>query len=218
MTKPSDIRVLIACEQSGTIREEFTKLGFDAWSCDLIESDVPGQHIVQSALEVMYQGWDLMIGHPPCTHLSVSGAAWFAKKIADGRQQAALDFVRLLMKAPVHHIAIENPVSIIGSKLFAPTQTINPWQFGDEFQKTTCLWLKNLPKLKHTKIVDKGEFIVSPSGKRMPRWYSDDKSSKGRSKTFPGIAKAIAEQWGEYLVNNKGKYAGGWVGNQGVLL
>lgn len=218
MIKPSDIRILIACEQSGTIREEFCKLGFDAWSCDLIESDLDGQHIVQSALEVMYQGWDLMIAHPPCTHLSVSGAMHFAGKIADGRQQAALDFVRLLMAAPVHHIAIENPVSIIGSKLFKPSQTINPWQFGDEFQKTTCLWLKNLPKLKHTKIVGRGEFVVAPNGKRMPKWYSDDKSSKSRSKTFPGIAKAIVDQWGGYLLEKNGQYAGGWAGDQGVLL
>ncbi len=201
MKEAKDIRVLIACEQSGTIREEFAKLGFDAWSCDLIESDIPGKHLVQSALEVMYQGWDLMIGHPPCTHLSCSGAKHFKKKIADGRQQASLDFVRLLMNAPVKHIAIENPISVISSKIRKPDQIIQPWQFGDEAQKTTCLWLKNLPLLQHTEIVGKGEFYISPTGKKLPKWYSDNKSSKSRSKTFMGIARAIASQWGKYLLD-----------------
>jgi len=201
MKEAKDIRVLIACEQSGAVREEFKKLGFDAWSCDLIESDIPGNHLVQSALEVMYQGWDLMIGHPPCTHLAVSGAKHFKKKIALGKQQASLDFVRLLMSAPIKHKAIENPVSVISSNIRKPDQIIQPWQFGDEAQKTTCLWLENLPLLEHTEIVGKGEFYVSPSGKKLPKWYSDNKSSKSRSKTFMGIARAMATQWGQFLLD-----------------
>jgi len=197
------MRVLVACEQSGTIREEFRELGFDAWSCDLVESDIPGNHLVQSALEVMYQGWDLMVAHPPCTHLATSGAKHFKKKIKEGKQQAALDFIKLLMSAPINHIAIENPIGVISTKIRKPDQIIQPWQFGDEFQKSTCLWLKNLPLLEHTKIVSKGEFYTSPSGKRMPKWFSDNKSSKVRSKTFPGIAKAIANQWGSFIIEQK---------------
>lgn len=191
------MRVLIACEQSGIIREQFALMGHDAWSCDIVKSEIAGKHLIQDAREVIYQGWDLMIAHPPCTHLSVSGAKHFKEKIKLGKQQAALDFVKLLMDAPIEKICIENPVSVISSKIKKPTQIIQPWQFGDCYQKTTCLWLKNLPKLKHTKIVSKGEFYMSPNGKKMPKWFSDNKSSKIRSKTFPGIAKAIAEQWGE---------------------
>ena len=190
------MRVLIACEESGTVRDAFRRLGHDAWSCDLVESRTPGNHIVQSALEVMYQGWDLMIAHPPCTHLAVSGARHFKKKIALGKQQASLDFIRLMMAAPIDKICIENPVGVISSNIRKPDQIIQPWQFGDEFQKTTCLWLKNLPKLEHTEIVGKGEFYVSPSGKKMPKWFSDNKGSKVRSKTFQGIADAMADQWG----------------------
>lgn len=205
MIKPEQIRVLIGCEESGTIRDEFLKLGFDAYSCDLEPSrNNPDRHIQQSVLEVMYQGWDLAIFHPPCTHLSVSGAKHFAKKRALGLQQASLDFVRLLMAAPIEYTAIENPISVISSYIRKPDQIIQPWQFGDEYQKTTCLWLRNLPKLQHTEIVSKGEFYISPSGKKMPKWFSENKSSKIRSKTFPGIAKAIANQWGDYVLKQKG--------------
>lgn len=190
------MRVLIACEQSGVVREAFKKMGHDAWSCDLVDSDIPGQHIVQSCLEVMYQGWDLMIAHPPCTHLACSGAKHFKEKIKDGRQQASLDFIRLILNAPIDKICLENPVGVISSNIRKPTQIIQPWQFGDKAQKTTCLWLKNLPQLVHTKIVSKGEFYVSPKGKKIPKWYSDNKTSKVRSKTFQGIADAMANQWG----------------------
>jgi site-specific DNA-cytosine methylase len=153
-------------------------------------------------------GWDMMIGFPPCTHLAVSGARHFAAKIADGRQQAALDFVRALMDADISRIAIENPVSIISSKIKKPSQVMQPWQFGDEAQKTTCLWLKNLPPLVPTNIVGKGDFyeFTSKKGvkKRMPLHYfgalktakSNEERSLLRSKTFQGIADAMATQWG----------------------
>jgi len=190
------MRVLIACEQSGVVRTAFEKMGHDAWSCDIIESDILGQHIIQDVREVIYQGWDLMIAHPPCTHLACSGAAHFKKKIKEGKQQASLDFIRIIMNAPIGKICLENPVGVISSFIRKPDQIIQPWQFGDEAQKSTCLWLKNLPKLKHTNIVGKGEFYVSPSGKKMPKWFSDNKSSKIRSKTFQGIANAFAKQWG----------------------
>lgn len=141
--------------------------------------------------------WDLIIAHPPCTHLASSGAKHFAKKIADGRQHQGIDFFMSLANAECDRLCIENPVGIMSSKYRKPDQIIQPWQFGDQAQKTTCLWLKNLPPLIHTNIVDKGEFYTSPSGKRMPKWYSDNKSSKNRSKTFEGIAKAMADQWGK---------------------
>ena len=190
------MKVLIACELSGTVREAFLKKGHDAWSCDLFESDIPGQHLIQDAREVVHQGWDLMIAYPPCTHLACSGAKHFKEKIRLGKQQAALLFIQELMNAPIDKICIENPVGVISSKIRKPDQIIQPWQFGDKVQKTTCLWLKNLPLLKHTNIVGKGDFVVTPSGKKLPKWYSDNKSSKVRSKTFQGIADAIADQWG----------------------
>lgn len=208
MKKPKDIRILIGCEESGTIRDEFIKLGFDAWSCDLVESRKPGPHIVQSVLEVMYQGWDLAIFHPPCTHLSSSGAKHFKKKIALGQQQAAVDFVYLLLQAPIKYIALENPIGVLSTFIEKPDQIVQPWWFGDEAQKSTCWWLKNLPPLKPTKIVGKGEFYISPQGKKLPKWYSDNKTSKSRSKTFQGMAKAIAKQWGKFIlkdINKKGK-------------
>jgi site-specific DNA-cytosine methylase len=190
------LRVLIACEISGVVRDAFLKKGHDAWSCDLFPSDsLGGGHLIQSCLEVMYQGWDMMIAFPPCTHLACSGAAHFEKKIKLGKQQAALDFIRLLMAAPIEKICIENPVGVISSKIRKPNQIIQPWQFGDPFQKSTCLWLKNLPLLKPTKIVDKGEFYISPKGKKMPLWFSKNKSAKIRSKTFQGIADGMSDQW-----------------------
>ena len=188
------MKVLVACEFSGIVRESFRARGHDAMSCDLLPSEQDGPHYQGDVRDVLDDGWDMMIAHPPCTHLAVSGARWFYKK---QREQAeALDFVRLLMNAPIPRIAIENPVSIISSHIRKPDQIIQPWQFGDPFQKTTCLWLFSLPALVPTKIVDKGEFVTTPSGKRLPKWYSDDKSPKNRSRTFRGIAQAMAEQWG----------------------
>ena len=185
------MRVLVACEYSATVRDAFRELGHDAWSCDLLPTDGdPEYHFQGDVVEIMYgQGWDLMIAHPPCTHLSVSGARHFAAKIADGRQQRALDFVQLLMDAPIERIAIENPISVISSKIRKPDQIIQPWQFGHGETKATCLWLKNLPKLEATDIVEGREqrmFRLPPSP---DRW-------KIRSTTYKGIAKAMANQWG----------------------
>jgi hypothetical protein len=190
------VKVLIACEFSGTVREAFKMRGANAWSCDLLESDVKGQHFVGKVEKYLQDYWDLMIAHPPCTHLAVSGARWFHLKQKE--QKEALEFVKVLMDAPIEKICIENPISIISSKIRKPDQIIQPWQFGHEATKTTCLWLKNLPHLKPTKIVDKGARHITKSGKSLPDWYNLPPSKdrwKIRSKTFQGIADAMAEQW-----------------------
>jgi site-specific DNA-cytosine methylase len=184
------MRVLVACEFSGVVRRAFRERGHDAWSCDLLPAEYGPQHHVQGdVLSLLHSGWDLMIAHPPCTDLAVSGARHFAAKQADGRQESALDFVRVLMNAPITRVAIENPISIISSRIRKPDQIIQPWQFGHGETKATCLWLKNLPTLVPTKIVDGREARVH----RMPpgpnRW-------KERSRTFEGIAAAMADQWG----------------------
>lgn len=192
------MKVLVACEYSGRVREAFRALGHNAWSCDLVESDDRSAfHITGDVVPLLQEPWDLVVAFPPCTHLAVSGAKHFAAKIADGRQQQGIDFFMLFANLDhVAKVAIENPVGIMSKKWRKPDQIIQPWQFGDPYQKTTCLWLKGLKKLEPTDIVDKGEFYISPTGKRLPRWYSDNKSAKVRSKTFPGIAKAMADQWG----------------------
>jgi site-specific DNA-cytosine methylase len=190
------MRVLVACEYSGTVRDAFAKLGHDAWSCDILPTDSPGQHYQCDIMDVINKGWDLMIAFPPCTHLAVSGAKHFAKKRADGRQQQGIDFFLQIVNADIPKIVVENPVGIMSTLFRKPDQIIQPWQFGDTAQKTTCLWLKDMPPLQHTNIVDKGEFYTAPSGKRLPKWYSDNKSAKARSKTFQGIADAMAQQWG----------------------
>ena len=189
-------KILIACEYSGTVRDAFAKLGHDAMSCDLLPSDKPGKHYQGDVFDIIEDGWDLMIAFPPCTHLAVSGAKHFAKKRADGRQQQGIDFFLQVVNANIPKIVVENPVGIMSTLFRKPDQIIQPWQFGDTAQKTTCLWLKDMPPLKHTNIVDKGEFYTAPSGKRLPKWYSDNKSAKARSKTFQGIADAMAQQWG----------------------
>lgn len=184
------MNVLIACEFSGVVRREFHNRGVAAYSCDLLPSDDNDIfHWQKDALEVAYSGyWDLMIAHPPCTHLAVSGARYFKEKIADGRQQAALDFVKALMDAPIHRICIENPISVISSKIRKPDQIIQPWQFGHGETKATCLWLKNLPELQPTDIVEGREARIH----KMPP--SPDRA-KLRSITYKGIAKAMAKQW-----------------------
>lgn len=189
------MKVLVACEYSGTVRDAFIRMGHDALSCDLLPTDKPGPHYQGDVFDIINEGWDIMIAHPPCTHLAVSGAKHFYKKQKE--QEEALNFVRQLMSANIPMICIENPVSVISSKIKKPSQIIQPYFFGDPFQKTTCLWLKNLPNLIPTNIVDKGEFYISPSGKKLPKWYSDNKSAKARSKTFQGIADAMANQWGK---------------------
>lgn len=194
------MKVLIACEFSGVVRNAFRELGHDAWSCDLLESsDNSKYHLKEDVLNVIHwNNWDLMIAHPPCTHLAVSGARWFKDK--QDEQKEALEFVRKLLDAPIEKIALENPVSVISSQIRKPDQLIQPYQFGHEASKKTCLWLKNLPKLEPTKLVSPGEFHITKSGRKIPKWYNLPPSKdrwKKRSITFEGIAKAMAEQWGE---------------------
>ena len=193
------MRVLIACEYSGTVRDAFSDFGHDAISCDLLPSEKPGRHYQGDVRDILHDGFDLMIAHPPCTHLAVSGARWFKDKQEE--QRLALDFVRFLMDAPIPRIAIENPVSIISSRIRKPDQIIQPYEHGHEATKTTCLWLKNLPLLKPTHIVGKGPRHVTKSGKSLPSWYNLPPSAnrwKIRSATFTGIAQAMASQWGCY--------------------
>lgn len=185
-------RVLVACEYSGAVRDAFIARGIPAMSCDLLPTDTPGPHYTGDMFDLELSAFDLLIAFPPCTHLAVSGARWFPEKRADGRQQAALDFVRRIMDAPVARIAIENPVSIISSQIRKPDQTIQPWQFGHGETKRTCLWLKNLPQLSPTDIVEGREQRIWKLPPSENRW-------KERSKTFPGIAAAMAEQWGKCL-------------------
>ncbi|MBJ9481189.1 DNA cytosine methyltransferase [Acinetobacter baumannii] len=184
---------------SGAVRDAFIRLGHDAISCDIqaSESDF-GPHYQGDVRDLLDYPFDLMIAHPPCTHIAVSGAKHFEHKIKDGRQHAAVSFFMMLAKSSIPRIAIENPVCIMSSIWRKPDQIIQPWQFGDSFQKTTCLWLKGLPELKPTQIVDKGEFITLSSGKRMAKWYAHAKGNRSveRSRTFQGIADAMAMQWG----------------------
>ena len=210
------MKVLIACEESQAVTKEFRKLGHEAFSCDILpcSGGHPEWHYQQDVFEVIDKGWDIMIAHPPCTFLAVSGARWLYNK--DGskneerwRNQAeALDFVQRLMDAPINKIAIENPISVISSQIRKPDQIVHPWMFGDKASKSTCFWLKNLPLLEPTNIVKKGEFVefISKKGvkKKQPKWYFDALSKSKtaeerrtlRSKTFMGIANAMADQWG----------------------
>ncbi len=184
------MRILIGCEYSATVRDAFRARGHDAWSCDILPTEGdPQWHIQGDLLAILGDGWDMMIAHPPCTDLAVSGARHFAEKIADGRQGRALDFVRALMDAPIPRIAIENPVSVISSHIRKPDQIIQPWQFGHGETKATCLWLKNLPKLVPTDIVEGRSDRIHKMPPGPDRW-------KERSRTYPGIAEAIADQWG----------------------
>lgn len=242
--KGGKMNILIACEESQTICKEFRNLGMNAYSCDIVECSggYPEWHFKQDCLEILSGGelktqnnlsvyinkWDLLIGHPPCTYLSSSGACWYYHpddkhlptnkrrahpkypNRAKDRENAILFFMKL-MDSGIKHIALENPVGIMSSHYRKPDQIIQPYQFGDEAQKTTCLWLKNLPKLVPTKIVGKGEMVEYSSGKKMPKWYVDalinsktkEERQRLRSKTFEGIAKAIASQWGDYMQNIK---------------
>lgn len=187
------MKVLVACEFSGAVRSAFRCRGHDAWSCDMQPAeDRSPYHFQQDARIPLYTfDWDLLIAHPPCTHLAVSGARWFKEK--EFEQDMAVSFVRELMWAPIHYICIENPISIIGTKIRSADQVIQPWQFGHGETKATCLWLKNLPRLKATKIVEEREARIH----RMPP--SPDRS-KERSRTYRGIAEAMAEQWGAFCM------------------
>jgi len=210
------MKVLIACEESQAITKEFRALGYEAYSCDILpcSGGHPEWHIQGDAIAEAYSGkYDLMIAHPPCTYLAVSGARWMYNK--DGsvnqdrfeKQKEALFFVKQLLDAPIKHIAVENPVSVISSQIRKPNDIIQPWQFGDRATKTTCLWTKNLPKLYPTNIVEKGERTIFKSGKSHPKWYADalekaktpEERRTLRSKTFQGMAKAIATQYSEYI-------------------
>lgn len=182
------MRVLVACEYSGTVRDAFIAAGHEALSCDLLPTDNPGPHYQGDVRDVLHDGWDLMIAHPPCTHLAVSGARWFKDKQEE--QAEALAFVRLLLEAPIERIALENPVSVISSRIRKPDQIIQPWQFGHGETKATCLWLKGLPKLTPTEIVDGREARVHKLPPSADRW-------KIRSTTYPGIAAAMAQQWSD---------------------
>lgn len=196
------MKVLVACEYSGAVRDSFISKGHDAMSCDLLPTDVPGPHHHGNVLDIINNGWDLMVAHPPCTYLSVSGMHWTKRGLRDPRlTEDALEFVNLLLNAPIARIALENPVSVISSRIRKPDQIITPWQFGHDASKKTCLWLRGLPMLQPTKIIeprvvdgkkrwgnqtDSGQNKLPPS---KDRW-------KIRSETYRGIAEAMAEQWG----------------------
>jgi site-specific DNA-cytosine methylase len=193
------MNVLVACEESQAVTIELRNLGHEAFSCDILECSGghPEWHIQGDVVPLLDNDWDMIIAFPPCTHLAVSGARHFEQKRRDGRQQNGIDFFMKFANAKCDKICIENPVGIMSSVWRKPDQIIQPWQFGDPFSKTTCLWLKGLPRLNHTEIVDKGEFVTFKSGRRMSKWFADSfGDGKKRSKTFRGIAKAMAEQWG----------------------
>ena len=209
------MRILVGCEESQAVTIELRKLGHEAFSCDVMDSSggYPQWHIQGDLLKELHKGWDMLIAFPPCTHLAVSGARHFEQKIKDGRQQQGIDFFMEMINAPIDKICVENPIGIMSTKYRKPSQIIQPYMFGDKAQKSTCLWLKNLPLLVPTNIVEKGEFIefVSKKGvkKRQPKWYFDAlknsknalERSKLRSKTFKGIAKAMATQF--TIINQK---------------
>jgi hypothetical protein len=218
------LKVLVACEESQAVTKAFRELGHEAYSCDILPQSGghPEWHLQGDVFNHIKEGWDIMVAHPPCTYLAVSGASHMYNK--DGsinmdrkrNQDLALKFVQDLLDAPIDHIALENPVSVISTKIRKPDQIIQPWMFGHKFSKATCLWLKNLPKLNSTEIVDKGEFkewIDKKTGKkkRQPMWFYDvfckaktaAERRTLRSKTFPNIAKAMAEQWSNAVIEYK---------------
>jgi len=184
------MKVLVACEYSGIVRDAFAKRGHDAWSCDILPTESLGNHFRGDVLEHLNKNWDLMIAHPPCTHLAVSGARWFTEGKKDwSLQTEALDFVKKLLNAPINKIALENPISVISTKIKKPTQIIQPYQFGHGERKSICLWLKNLPKLEPTNIVE---------GREQRIWKMPPSKNRGklRSLFYKGIAEAMADQWG----------------------
>lgn len=203
------MNVLVACERSGIVRDAFRELGHEAWSCDIADTYLDSEYHLQCDVKkvLKFGFWDMMIAFPPCTHLARSGAKWFSPKSEWFRpekielQRKALVFVRTLMNAPISKIAIENPCGVISTQIRKPDQIVSPWWFGDRIQKLTCLWLKDLPLLKPTKIVEitDEDWIVYPSGKRLPKWYANlDKRHRSvtRGITWKGMSKAMAQQWG----------------------
>lgn len=201
-------RVLIACEYSGRVRDAFRERGFEALSCDLLPTDVPGPHYQGDVRDIINDGWDLMIAHPPCTYLCSSGMHWTVRGLRDPLlTEDALAFVKMLLEAPVPHIALENPIGCISTRIRKPDQTIQPWMFGEDASKATCLWLKGLPKLVPTKVIQPK---ISSTGKKV---YGNQTPSgqnklgpsatrwKDRSETYKGIAEAMSQQWGDFLLN-----------------
>lgn len=204
-TRP--LRVLVACEFSGIVRDAFTKLGHEAVSCDLLETEAPGAHYVGDVREILNDGWDIVVAHPPCTYLCSSGLHWNSRRPGRAaKTESALRFVRLLLASPVRHLALENPVGCISTRIRKPDQTIQPWQFGHPESKATCLWLRGLPPLQSTRTLtlpDSGRWAnQTPSGQNNlsptpERW-------KDRSRTYPGIATAMARQWSAHVLEVDG--------------
>jgi hypothetical protein len=200
------MKVLVACEFSGRVRDAFIKRGHDAWSCDLLPSETPGQHIQGNVLEILDDGWDLMIAHPPCTYLTCAGNKWFGPNYIlrfpdrSTQREKAVSFFFSLAEAPIEKMAIENPIGIMSSRYGRPQQIIQPYQFGHDARKSTCLWLKNLPLLRATNIVPV-TIVKTKGGNTMSKWHVDcghydrENRAKLRSITFQGIANAMAEQW-----------------------
>jgi site-specific DNA-cytosine methylase len=212
------LRILVACEESQAVTKQFRALGHEAYSCDILPESGghPEWHLQQDVTKLLEQQWDLIIAFPPCTYLTVTGNRWFnvekygdkaLKRIEDRKD--AINFFMLFANANADHIAIENPVGIMSTEWRKPNQIINPFQFGDPFEKKTCLWLKGLPELTATNIVEPAPRKFFESGKSMPAWYAEcwhlpsDERSKMRSKTFPGIAEAMAKQWSEHIIKTK---------------
>ena len=197
------VRVLIACEFSGIVRDAFRAKGHDAWSCDLLPTETPGPHIQGDVLEILQDGWDLMIAHPPCTYLCAGGHNWLNRRPEwKPMREEALEFVGKLLEAPVERIALENPIGVINSRIRKPDQIIRPWMFGHPYKKDICLWLKGLPKLIPTCVPDGWMFGGNkfPEGRKtFDFWSSDRYTASGGSKksiTFQGVANAMASQWG----------------------
>jgi len=210
------MKVLVACEYSGRVRDAFIKQGHEAMSCDLVPTDSFGPHYQGDVMDIINDGWDLLIAFPPCTYLTLTGNKWFKPEFADRfpkrhqQRKDAVDFFMKIANMPIPKIAIENPIGVMSRIYRKPDQIIQPWQFGFPTTKATCLWLKGLPTLKPTNIVDKGEVVISKSGNRMSKWYyetsklslKDGARAKARSVTFQGVADAMADQWGTKKVNN----------------
>lgn len=202
------MKILVACEFSGIVREAFKARGHNAWSCDLLPTEIPGQHIQSDVLNNLNDGWDLMIAHPPCTYLTVAGNKWFGKKyknrFPDREKQLlnSIEFFLLFTKTNIPRVCIENPIGRMSGLYKKPDQIIQPWMFGEPVRKATCLWLKGLPKLEPVKIVTP-ELDIFSSGNSQSKWHTEtgrikepQEKSKARSRTFQGIANAMAEQWG----------------------
>lgn len=212
-----NLKVLVACEESQAVTKEFRKLGHEAYSCDILPCSGchPEWHFQCDVEEVLYDDWDLIIAFPPCTYLTVTGNRWFnIERYGDRAIQRhkdrdeAIEFFMKFINSNAKYVAVENPVGVMSTHYRKPNQIIHPYQFGDPFEKRTCLWLKNLPELAPTDVVDPEPRIEFSSGKSMPTWYakawglSKEERSKIRSKTFPGIANAMAVQWSNYIINN----------------